>query len=484
MLGSLFDLTGAALRIDGGGRAGSLQVDGSLTATLRDDGLLSLVLTQTRDTQAEQRLHTLEAHRTELSRRRSDLCHIIQETSGANEQNEKKHDPAASAEEDEQDRRDWQAVAARHSERIQELETRTNVSYTYQRTHTTTRELLEAGRFFSVAWWPVPIMWCPPAAGDVSISVESRQDTALLRKLQKEEQLVYLIGGREEFGHTSDQVWCFDVGRASWAVLPGQGRSITHHAATCLDGLLYSIGGWNGVATVGSVMCFDPLTHSWSHSQPPPALSLPRDETSAAVLSGRIYVAGGVNFLGHATTTVESWAPGESAWSPGPEMACKRRMHTLTNVNGTIIAVGGEESSEDYPRSVECLGPREKAWTTAPSLLTPRGRHAAAELDGYLYVSGGVAGGYPYLPNPVASVERFHPSSGVWTKMAPMLCARSSHASCAVGGRLYVFGGFNGVAVRNDVECFDPATNIWTAIACPMPAAKRGARALVPAVAC
>ncbi|KAG5190517.1 hypothetical protein JKP88DRAFT_175612 [Tribonema minus] len=43
-------------------------------------------------------------------------------------------------------------------------------------------------------------------------------------------------------------------------------------------------------------------------------------------------------------------------------------------------------------------------------------------------------------------------------------CARSGHAAVVVRGKIYVFGGCDGVVVYNDLHWFDTATHEWSAI--------------------
>ncbi|KAG5184174.1 hypothetical protein JKP88DRAFT_255590 [Tribonema minus] len=43
-------------------------------------------------------------------------------------------------------------------------------------------------------------------------------------------------------------------------------------------------------------------------------------------------------------------------------------------------------------------------------------------------------------------------------------CARSGHSAVVVGGKIYVFGGCDGVAVYNDLHRFDTVTHEWSVI--------------------
>ena len=50
------------------------------------------------------------------------------------------------------------------------------------------------------------------------------------------------------------------------------------------------------------------------------------------------------------------------------------------------------------------------------------------------------------------SVCVYDPQADAWTQLASMVTARRLHASAAVGGKLYVFGGYTRVAPRGDSQ--------------------------------
>ena len=53
----------------------------------------------------------------------------------------------------------------------------------------------------------------------------------------------------------------------------------------------------------------------------------------------------------------------------------------------------------------------------------------------------------------------FAEGAGQWTTGAPMLSARSEVAVAAVGGKVYVAGGFGG---GRALEIYDPGTDRWS----------------------
>ena len=61
----------------------------------------------------------------------------------------------------------------------------------------------------------------------------------------------------------------------------------------------------------------------------------------------------------------------------------------------------------------------------------------------------------------VNSAYVYDPQANTWTQLASMGTPRRNHASAAVGGKLYVFGGFNTGGRLSKAEVFDPASGSW-----------------------
>ena len=59
----------------------------------------------------------------------------------------------------------------------------------------------------------------------------------------------------------------------------------------------------------------------------------------------------------------------------------------------------------------------------------------------------------------------YDPQGDAWTQLASMSEARQAHASAAVGGKLYVFGGYGVGRTLSTVEVYDPASDSWAQVA-------------------
>jgi len=74
----------------------------------------------------------------------------------------------------------------------------------------------------------------------------------------------------------------------------------------------------------------------------------------------------------------------------------------------------------------------------------------------------------------LSSVERYDPATNVWEAVAPMAAARYDHAVAVLNGKLYAVGGmFDDSSYLSSVEQYDPAANAWEVVA-PMATTRAG----------
>ena len=85
--------------------------------------------------------------------------------------------------------------------------------------------------------------------------------------------------------------------------------------------------------------------------------------------------------------------------------------------------------------------------------------HAATAMGGKIYVTGGYDQGVS-----VNSAYVYDPQADAWTQLASMSTVRQSHASATVDGKLYVFGGMDAGGLYEPLstaEVYDSASDSW-----------------------
>ena len=124
-------------------------------------------------------------------------------------------------------------------------------------------------------------------------------------------------------------------------------------------------------------------------------------------------------------------------------------------LDGKIYAMGGLDDETWRSSTVEVYDPQADSWQRVASMPQGLRWHAAVAMGGKIYVTGGYTPG-----SSVNSVCVYDPQANAWMQLASMGIARRDHASAAVGGKLYVFGGEDDEHIST-AEVYDAASDSW-----------------------
>lgn len=247
-----------------------------------------------------------------------------------------------------------------------------------------------------------------------------------------------------------------------WSTLAPMNEPRQELAAAELDGKIYTVGGLAGRASANEI--YDTRTNAWSLGAD---LPVDTDHAWAVSLAGRVYVGGG------RTRRVFFYDPPTNVWT---EVASSAHVHGGTPAAAVIggrIYVAGGTGGGMAGNEVEMYDPVANSWASLAPMSCARNHTGGAVLEGRLYVAGGRPGNQNCL-------EVYDPTTNVWTRRAAMPTGRSGIAAAAIGKCLYVFGGEGNSADPNgifhDVEAYDPATDSWTRLA-PMQTGRHGIHA-------
>lgn len=155
-------------------------------------------------------------------------------------------------------------------------------------------------------------------------------------------------------------------------------------------------------------------------------------------------------------------------------MVTARRFHTATLLNnGKVLIAGGEDNASNAFNTAELFDPNTGLFTaTAGNMTVARAGHTATLLgNGKVLITGGTSGGNSEAA--VSSAELYDPATDMFTATAgSMTAARASHtATLLQSGKVLIAGGdvifFNGIQNTgimslNTAETFDPSTGMFT----------------------
>lgn len=269
---------------------------------------------------------------------------------------------------------------------------------------------------------------------------------------------IYVAGGllSPATGYSA-HVESWDDTQARWtrrATLP---EARHHIALAATQGRLWAIGGFSGGfpnwRAQASVYSYDPATDRWSVG---PALPQPRAEGIAAAVDGKVYLIGGrvpaspgaAHFNDHGDTALaEVLDPATGQWRRVADAPTARNSAAAAVIKGRIYVAGGRTALKQPDGSLrqvnlstlEVFDPATNTWTTRAPMPQARGGLAAAAHGGKLYVFGGEQ----WVPEQKVFADAwvYDPSKDRWQALPPMPTARHGLGAATLGDRIHLFGG-------------------------------------------
>jgi len=232
---------------------------------------------------------------------------------------------------------------------------------------------------------------------------------------------------------------------AEWELLPS-GPKLTGLAMVEYGGKLYRVGGFTAknsddqdqsLWSQDSFACFDPATGKWTDLTPLPE---GRSSHDAAVLDGKLYVAGGWKMAGsdnptwHKTAWVCDLTQSNLTWTALPEPPFLRRAISLAASKGKLYVMGGMEEDGGPTTQVAAFDPIAQAWSVAPAL------HGKG-MEGF-GTSAFAAGDRLVVTTMSGSVQALSDDGSKWTLVGQAAEPRFFHRQLTTsGGRVLVVGG-------------------------------------------
>ncbi|HEU5315739.1 MAG TPA: kelch repeat-containing protein [Chloroflexota bacterium] len=204
-------------------------------------------------------------------------------------------------------------------------------------------------------------------------------------------------------------------------------------------------------------------------------LNTPRDDFGAAVVRGRLYVAGGMSGeRGNDLDTTEVYEPGANAWTRGPRLPAATSSLRAAGVGADVFVTGGAVRSGEVDHTWRLVGAAGQ-WERGAPLRAARMGHGLAAIDGGVVAAGGLSRG-----EAIAAVEQLDLEPGTWSERSPLPAPRFNLALVAAGRQLYAIGG-SGPDRRptTSVFVYDSVADRWSdAPPLPQPVSNFGAAML------
>jgi N-acetylneuraminic acid mutarotase len=229
-----------------------------------------------------------------------------------------------------------------------------------------------------------------------------------------------------------------------------------------VDGKLYMIGGEIDGASSGrpetflaDVWMHDPAVGGWVRRAPMPTA---RSGGGAAVVDGRIYVAGGRPPGGSA---FEVYDPATDRWEALPDLPTPRNHLAMGAIDGRIIVAGGRSTLNAFSRvdAVEIYDPATRRWTEGAALPAPRGGITGAVHAGCMFVFGG-EGEPGHVLGLTPTTYAYDPRADRWTSLPDLpIAIHGLKGSAVIDGRIFLPGGgitLGGNSGTNAMQVYRP----------------------------
>ncbi|MBI4584539.1 MAG: hypothetical protein HY717_11025 [Planctomycetes bacterium] len=233
-------------------------------------------------------------------------------------------------------------------------------------------------------------------------------------------------------------------------------------SAAVVDGIIYVLGAHNHDAPNNRLEAYKPGTDSWQRLADIPT---GRGEAAAAAVDRIIYFIGGNNCFSNCwLNTNEAYDPSTDTWRSRAPMPTRRGWLTANAVGGKIYVIGGGDSyvSPSCYAVVEIYDPATDSWSSGSPMPHGRCHSASAVLDGKIYIVGGWTDDPCCAP--LDTVLVYDPVLDTWTEATPLSVARGGLMAAVAGGKIYAVGGnlFSSPGVISLlVEEYDPSIQNW-----------------------
>jgi len=181
------------------------------------------------------------------------------------------------------------------------------------------------------------------------------------------------------------------------------------------------------------------------------------------VLSGQIYVVGGLNASNTIIADTQIYNPTTDTWSAGVSLPTAVRNGAGAVVKGILYIIGGFDG-QNVTNAVWAFNPSTKTWSAKSSMPTARDSLGAVVENNIIYAIGGEVSA-----NRLNNVEAYNPATDTWTKKAPLLNGKSESSVGLVGNKTIGFtivaaDGFTSSNDTGDNEGYNANTNVWSSL--------------------
>ncbi|NP_001307336.1 kelch-like protein 21 isoform X1 [Danio rerio] len=256
-------------------------------------------------------------------------------------------------------------------------------------------------------------------------------------------EILVVVGGCDQDCDELVTVDCYNPQTGQWRYLAefpdhlGGGYSIA-----ALGNDIYVTGGSDGSRLYDCVWRYNSSVNEWTEVSP---MLKAREYHSSCVLKGQLYVVG--------SDSTERYDHTIDCWEALPPMPHPMDNCSTTACRGRLYAIGSLTGEDTM--AIQCYDAESNRWSLLNSGELPPWSFApkSVTLNGLIY----------FVRDDSAEVDVYNPQKNEWDKISPMTQVHVGGSVSALGGRLYVSGGYDNTFELSDVvEVYDPSSRSWS----------------------
>ncbi|XP_020655656.3 kelch-like protein 21 isoform X2 [Pogona vitticeps] len=256
-------------------------------------------------------------------------------------------------------------------------------------------------------------------------------------------EILVVLGGCDRDCDELVTVDCFNPRTGHWRYLAEFPEHLGGgYSAAALGNDIYVTGGSDGSRLYDCVWRYNSSVNEWTEVSP---MLKAREYHSSVVLDGLLYVV--------AADSTERYDHTLDSWEPLQPMMYPMDNCSTTACRGKLYAVGSLAGKESMV--MQCYDPELDLWSLVNCGQLPPWSFApkTVTLSGLMY----------FVRDDSAEVDVYNPAKNEWDKIPSMLQVHVGGSLSALGGKLYVSGGYdNTFELSSMVECYDPETRKWS----------------------
>jgi N-acetylneuraminic acid mutarotase len=201
---------------------------------------------------------------------------------------------------------------------------------------------------------------------------------------------LYVAGGVSTTGNCLKTLFVYDPATNSWTRKADMPRTGCHGVQANVLGQLYVYTLYTGSAAEPTLFAsYNPSTDKWVRRPIPDEVH--QSWPVGGAINGKFYLTGGVDASGQADRVLQVYDPATRMWTKKSPIPTGRDGAFAAVVHGKLFVAGGVGLRDTWVMTdvVEAYDPLTDTWAAGPSMLAPRGFGASGWAGGKFFTIDG-----------------------------------------------------------------------------------------------